>query len=137
MFNEPKIIIIGAGAAGIAAATRLLERGLENVTILEGKNRIGGRVHTVEFSDNVVELGAQWVHGERGNVVFDLAFPHKVLDSSRCFNDFSGHIFVTSKGEILSKKEATETLKLYYDISEHVSDDINNAHSYGEYFVSQ
>lgn len=49
MFNEPKIIIIGAGAAGIAAATRLLERGLENVTILEGKNRIGGRVHTVEF----------------------------------------------------------------------------------------
>lgn len=49
MFNEPKIIIIGAGAAGIAAAARLIEKGLENVKILEGKDRIGGRIHTVKF----------------------------------------------------------------------------------------
>ncbi|XP_054009840.1 spermine oxidase-like isoform X1 [Hylaeus anthracinus] len=137
MFNRPKVIIIGAGAAGIAAAARLIEAGLENVIILEGKNRIGGRIHTVEFSDNVVELGAQWVHGERGNVVFDLAFPYKLLDSSKCFNDFDGHIFVTAKGEILSKKESTETLKLYYYISEHTSDEINNADSYGEYFINR
>ncbi|XP_076630893.1 uncharacterized protein LOC143346566 isoform X2 [Colletes latitarsis] len=137
MFNKPKIIIIGAGAAGIAAAASLIEKGLGNLTILEGKNRIGGRIHTVEFSDNVVELGAQWVHGERGNVVFDLAFPHKLLDSSRCFNDINGHIFVTAQGEILPKTEAIETFKLYYYISKHVSDDINNSNSYGEYFINR
>lgn len=49
MIRTPKIIIIGAGAAGIAAASRLIEGGLDNVTILEGKDRIGGRIHTVEF----------------------------------------------------------------------------------------
>lgn len=49
MFKDPKIIIIGAGAAGIAAAARLIEKGLKNITILEGKDRIGGRIHTVEF----------------------------------------------------------------------------------------
>lgn len=51
MSNKPKVIIVGAGAAGIAAAARLLEQGLEDVTILEGKDRIGGRIHTVEFGE--------------------------------------------------------------------------------------
>ncbi|XP_031842850.1 uncharacterized protein LOC116431479 [Nomia melanderi] len=137
MITGPKIVIVGAGAAGIAAAARLLANGLGNVTILEGKDRIGGRIHTVEFSDNVVELGAQWVHGEQGNVVFDLAFPQKLLDSSRCFNDVNAHVFVNAKGEVLPQKEAAEVLKIYYDISEHMSDDVHNANSYGEYFVKQ
>lgn len=137
MFKDPKIIIIGAGAAGIAAAARLIEKGLKNITILEGKDRIGGRIHTVEFSDNVVELGAQWVHGEQENVVFDLAYPHKLLDSSKCFNELDRHLFVTAKGEILSKEESIETLKIYYDISENISDDIHNSESYGEYFINQ
>ncbi|XP_015439431.1 PREDICTED: spermine oxidase-like [Dufourea novaeangliae] len=137
MINGPKIIIVGAGASGIAAAARLLERGIKNVTILEGKDRIGGRIHTVEFSDNVIELGAQWVHGEKGNIVSDIASPHKLLDSTKCFSDFSAHIFVNAKGEILPQTETTETLKIYYDISEHLEDDLNNAGSYGEYFIKQ
>ncbi|XP_031773842.1 spermine oxidase isoform X1 [Apis florea] len=137
MLKNTKIIIIGAGAAGISAAARLIEKGLENIIILEGKDRIGGRIHTVEFSDNVVELGAQWVHGEHGNIVFDLASPHKLLDSSKCFNDFDRHIFVTASGEILSKKESVEAFKIYYDISENISDSIHNAESYGEYFINQ
>ncbi|KOC63640.1 Spermine oxidase [Habropoda laboriosa] len=136
MSKGPKTIIIGAGAAGIAAATRLMKNGLENVTILEAKNRIGGRINTVDFSDNVVELGAQWVHGEHGNVVFSLASPHKLLDSSKCFNDFDRHIYVTAKGEILSKEESVETLKRYYDISQNISDEICEAETYGEYFVN-
>lgn len=49
MTADPKVLIIGAGAAGIAAATRLLEGGLKNLVILEAKNRIGGRIHTVKY----------------------------------------------------------------------------------------
>lgn len=55
-----KIIIIGAGAAGIAAGTKLLESGFRNLLILEAENRIGGRVQTIPFASNVVDLGAQW-----------------------------------------------------------------------------
>lgn len=51
MSNDNEIIIIGAGAAGFAAAARLLERGYTNVTILEATNRIGGRIHTVKFGE--------------------------------------------------------------------------------------
>ncbi|XP_033158986.1 spermine oxidase [Drosophila mauritiana] len=66
-----RIVIVGAGSAGIAAATRLLDLGFRNVLLLEAEDRIGGRVHTIPFADNVVDLGAQWCHGEKGNVVYD------------------------------------------------------------------
>lgn len=47
--NQPRIVIVGAGAAGIAAASRLLDNGFKNVIILEAENRIGGRIHTTQF----------------------------------------------------------------------------------------
>lgn len=65
-----RIVIIGAGSAGIAAATRLLEQGFRNVLLIEAEDRIGGRINTVPFADNVVDLGGQWCHGEQGNVVY-------------------------------------------------------------------
>lgn len=44
-----KIVIIGAGVSGLAAASRLGENGisLSQITILEAENRIGGRVQTI------------------------------------------------------------------------------------------
>ena len=42
------IIIIGAGASGLAAASRLRQHGIDlnKILILEAENRIGGRIHT-------------------------------------------------------------------------------------------
>lgn len=57
---DKKIIIIGAGASGFAAAAKLISNGFENVTILEAENRIGGRVNTIPFGENVLDMGAQW-----------------------------------------------------------------------------
>lgn len=55
-----RIIVIGSGASGIAAASKLFEAGFRNVNILEAEPYTGGRIHTVPFGDNVVDLGAQW-----------------------------------------------------------------------------
>lgn len=43
------IIIIGAGASGLAAASRLVKMGInsQNLTVLEAQARIGGRIHTI------------------------------------------------------------------------------------------
>lgn len=49
MPNETKIVIVGAGASGIAAASRLLQRGISDFVILEANDRIGGRIHTKDF----------------------------------------------------------------------------------------
>lgn len=58
------VIVIGAGAAGLGAAHRLAGAGV-SVTVLEARERIGGRVHTdYGFAPAPVELGAELIHGE-------------------------------------------------------------------------
>lgn len=59
-----KIIILGAGASGIAAARRLHDAGVV-VQVLEARDRIGGRIWTDhEFASFPLELGAEFIHGE-------------------------------------------------------------------------
>jgi monoamine oxidase len=58
------VVIIGAGAAGLAAARDLNDAGLD-VAILEARDRIGGRIFTVREPETSIpiELGAEFVHG--------------------------------------------------------------------------
>lgn len=55
------VVVIGAGAAGIAAARRLIERGCA-VTVLEARGRVGGRAMTTPLRGHPVDLGAHWLH---------------------------------------------------------------------------
>lgn len=58
-----RVLVIGAGIAGLAAARRLREAGME-VIVLEARDRIGGRIHTRDhFGNGGVDLGASWIHG--------------------------------------------------------------------------
>lgn len=60
-----RIIIIGAGAAGLHAASLLRRRGVP-VTLLEAAFRTGGRVKSVhDFASFPIELGAEELHGEK------------------------------------------------------------------------
>ncbi|XP_075222246.1 spermine oxidase-like [Lycorma delicatula] len=74
-----KVIIVGAGVAGIGAATHLLKNNFSDIAILEASNRLGGRVYTAEFGDFLIEYGAQWVHGQGGNPVYEIAEHYKFL----------------------------------------------------------
>jgi monoamine oxidase len=55
-------LIIGGGIAGLTAARHLTEAGLR-VTLLEARDRLGGRIYTHSTSEFPVELGAEFVHG--------------------------------------------------------------------------
>ena len=55
-----RVIVIGAGYAGLAAADRLRSRGAE-VTVLEARDRVGGRVWSVPFAGAVIERGAEFI----------------------------------------------------------------------------
>ncbi len=59
------VAIIGAGAAGLAAA-RVLSGAGKRVCILEARPRAGGRIHTLHVGDLPlpIELGAEFIHGE-------------------------------------------------------------------------
>lgn len=63
--NRFDVVIIGAGAAGLAAGRALSGAG-KRVCLLEARDRIGGRVSTLHFPDLPlpIELGAEFIHGE-------------------------------------------------------------------------
>ncbi len=64
MTDDTDVLIIGAGAAGLAAA-RELSSGNYDVIVLEARDRIGGRIHTHSEPQLTapIELGAEFVHG--------------------------------------------------------------------------
>jgi len=49
MSESPKIVIVGAGIAGVAAANVLTKAGLTNFVILEATDRIGGRILSIDL----------------------------------------------------------------------------------------
>lgn len=89
------VVIIGAGAAGIAAGAYLHTEGYR-VILLEARDRIGGRILTDQtLAPYPVELGAEFVHGD--NVItWDLADEYG-LDSREIGDDAELYMF-TSQG---------------------------------------
>jgi monoamine oxidase len=65
-------LVIGAGIAGLAAARTLRDAG-QRVTLLEARDRIGGRVWTDHSLGLPLDMGASWIHGIEGNPITDLA----------------------------------------------------------------
>jgi monoamine oxidase len=59
MRSDADVIVVGAGLAGLAAAHRLQERGVSSL-VLEGSDRVGGRVRTELLDGSPAELGAEW-----------------------------------------------------------------------------
>jgi monoamine oxidase len=59
-----QIIVIGAGASGLMAASLLAEKG-HRVTLLEARDRIGGRINTISKFGRALEAGAEFIHGKQ------------------------------------------------------------------------
>ncbi|WP_372781532.1 flavin monoamine oxidase family protein [Phenylobacterium sp.] len=69
MQDRYDVVVVGAGAAGIAALRRLAGAGL-SVVALEARSRVGGRAHTVLAAPDLpADCGAGWVHSADKNLL--------------------------------------------------------------------
>ena len=101
---DSDVIIVGAGAAGLAAAGELSNAG-RNVIILEARNRIGGRINT-HFDSLPIELGAEFVHGKAPEI---LAIAERAKLRLQDIPNLHWHLHngvLTKSGEFWSKVEA-------------------------------
>eukprot|EP01119_Soliformovum_irregulare_P003657 TRINITY_DN1452_c0_g1_i3.p1 TRINITY_DN1452_c0_g1~~TRINITY_DN1452_c0_g1_i3.p1 ORF type:complete len:534 (+),score=46.05 TRINITY_DN1452_c0_g1_i3:81-1682(+) len=77
--RQDTIAVIGGGISGLAAASLLNEHGC-HVVVIEGRDRLGGRIDTSEKWK--LDFGAQWIHGEGNgrlnNPIFQLAIDEEM-----------------------------------------------------------
>ena len=110
---EGKVIIIGAGAAGLAAA-KILQRNNVDYLVLEASNRYGGRLkENKTLADFPIDLGAEWIHhlpavlnrlkGKPGDLVDEETVPYDAfynIDKDFGYSSF-GKIFSWLKMRLL------------------------------------
>ncbi|MRH29142.1 NAD(P)-binding protein [Microbacterium sp. SYP-A9085] len=65
-----RVVVVGAGIAGLTAANALRTAGVDCV-VVEARDRIGGRLHTVDVDGHAADLGGSWVHHPGHNVLAD------------------------------------------------------------------
>ena len=115
------VVVIGAGAAGLAAAAELSRHG-KSVCILEARDRIGGRIFTVcpRGGGIGLELGAEFIHGESPAVFEQLRLTNDVaVDAaqSRYRASRSGHLQQSEDLFELMKEELARVPKPRADLS--------------------
>ncbi|MBE2254785.1 MAG: FAD-dependent oxidoreductase [Ignavibacteria bacterium] len=108
--NKQNVIIVGAGLAGLSAGKFLKEKGV-NVTILEARNRIGGRVFSFDIDGLVIELGAEWVGASHERII-ELC---KEYNLELHDNRFSSHKLIDGDYRKPGEWDFTPDWKIKYD----------------------
>lgn len=86
--RDERVVIIGAGMAGLAAGAELHALGFADVAILEARDRIGGRLWTDAIGSNIpVDLGASWIHGVERNPITAIARGNSIATRSTDYDN--------------------------------------------------
>ena len=77
--RRPRVVVVGAGLAGLRCGEVLHSSGHFDVVVLEGASRIGGRAWTVgrlDGAEGLMEAGATYIHGAEGNPLVRISAQH-------------------------------------------------------------
>ena len=108
-----RVVVIGAGISGLTIANALTHAGVQTV-VLEARDRIGGRLHTVDLAGSPVDLGGSWIHMPIGNPMSTFARQAGVrLRDANPIPELAG--FDGGEGRRLSAAEVQASLALQYE----------------------
>ncbi|XP_075787093.1 spermine oxidase isoform X2 [Pelodiscus sinensis] len=141
--RQPRIVVIGAGLAGLSATKSLLENGFTDVTILEASDQIGGRVQSVKLENATFELGATWIHGSNGNPVYHLAEDNGLLEETTDGERSIGRISLYSKNGVAyhltnnGQRIPKDVVEEFSDLYNEVESCESSSHSMDEVSLSE
>jgi polyamine oxidase len=108
-----RVVVVGAGIAGLTVAKALLHAGVDCV-VVEARQRIGGRLHTVDLAGSPVDMGGSWIHHPVGNPMRTFArqvgIPCRTGDPLPELAAFDG-----AEGRRLSAVEVEANLRILYE----------------------
>lgn len=110
---DADVIVVGAGFSGLAAAQELARFG-QSVIVLEARQRIGGRAHTVYDGEQAVEMGANWLHGQSNNPLVEQANKQNITLSEP--SNWDDTIVYDEYGEEI--EDAQQLLERWYAVVE-------------------
>eukprot|EP00761_Pharyngomonas_kirbyi_P000442 gb/GECH01000442.1/.p1 GENE.gb/GECH01000442.1/~~gb/GECH01000442.1/.p1 ORF type:complete len:475 (+),score=127.02 gb/GECH01000442.1/:1-1425(+) len=113
--SSEKVIIIGAGAAGLSAARYLSNAGKE-VVVLEARERVGGRTWTSRMDKDIaVDCGGSWIEGLEGNPLTEIAQRH----NSHTTSDEGEVVLYDEDGSIVQSSENDKVVSIFNIILKH------------------
>jgi monoamine oxidase len=108
-----RVVVVGAGIAGLTVANALMHAGVDCV-VVEARQRIGGRLHTVDLAGSPVDMGGSWIHHPIGNPMRTFArqvgIPCRTGDPLPELAGFDG-----AEGHRLSAVEVAANLRILYE----------------------
>lgn len=121
--SDTHVAIIGAGLAGLRCADILLQKGFR-VTIIEGRNRVGGRLHQEKLvNGRLVDMGPNWIHGTNDNPILDLA---KQTGTTVATWEHDSYLF-DQDGALFPEDEGEKYSTMMWDIVEKAFEHSNNS----------
>ncbi|KAL6585821.1 hypothetical protein OROMI_002465 [Orobanche minor] len=133
--KKPRIVIIGAGMAGLAAANKLYtspgSNQLFELSVVEGGNRVGGRINTSSFCGDRIEQGATWIHGIDGSPIYKIAQDTHSLHSDQpweCMDGISeSPVTIAEGGHVLNPSFVEPISVLFQNLMDFVQGKAINA----------
>jgi monoamine oxidase len=128
-----KVLVIGAGISGLAAAKKLKEKGF-TVTVLEAQDKVGGRLRSNRSLGVAFDEGASWIHGIDGNPITDLA---QQAGMTTFHTNEDSFIAYDLGGSAIDDGVFGATEDAYYDILDSLMEQGNASESFEAVFFAQ